>query len=39
MKTSFEIRVILEVRNKDGEIVYRDEAKAIISEEECMENQ
>ena len=39
MKTSFEVRIILEVRNKDGEVVYRDEGKAIIGKEECMENQ
>jgi len=40
MQTSFEVRVILEVRNKDGEVVYRDEGKAVIGgEEECMENQ
>lgn len=39
MKTPFEIRVILEVRNKDGEVIYRDEGKAIINEEGCTENQ
>jgi len=39
MKTSFEVRIVLEVRNKDGEVIYRDEGKAIIGKEECMENQ
>ena len=39
MKTPLEIRVILEVRNKEGEVVYRDEGKAIIGKEECMGNQ
>ena len=39
MQMPCEVRVILEVRNKDGEVVYRDEGKAIIGKEECMENQ
>jgi len=39
MQTPFEVRVILEVRNKEGEVIYRDEGKAIIGKEECMESQ
>jgi len=30
IETSFEVNVVLEVRNKDGEVVYRDEGKALI---------
>jgi len=37
IETAFEVNVILEVRNKDGEVVYRDEAKALIKGNEvCM---
>ena len=30
IETAFEISVLLEVRNKDGEVIYRDEGKALI---------
>ena len=37
IETAFEVNVVLEVRNKDGEIVYRDERKALIrGNEVCM---
>ena len=30
IETAFEVHVILEVRNKDGEVIYHDEGKALI---------
>jgi len=37
IETAFEVNVILEVRDKDGKVVYRDEGKALIKGNEvCM---
>jgi len=37
IETAFEVNVILEVRNRDGEVIYRNEGKALIKGDEvCM---
>ena len=37
IEAAFEVNVILEVRNKEGEIIYHDEGKALIKGDEvCM---
>jgi len=37
IETAFEVNVILEVRDKDGEVIYREEGKALIrGDEVCM---
>jgi len=37
IEAAFEVNVILEVRNREGEIIYRDERKALIKGDEvCM---
>ena len=37
IETSFEVNVVLEVRNKDGEVIHRERGRALIKGNEiCM---